>query len=81
MTEAVKLIKAVEATSGRLEKERLIRESFENGHREFFAAARQCLDPTLTYGMKKVTVLEDEGGGDLSFTDFMKFAERLRKRE
>lgn len=82
MSTAVNLIKALEANSSRLEKERLIRESFERGDREFFAAARTCLDPTVSYGMKKIAFIEGEyEPGDLSFVDFMKFAERLRKRE
>lgn len=82
MTAAVKLIKALEATSSRNEKEELIKQSFERGDREFFAAARVCLDPTVSYGIKKVTVVDSEyEPGTLSFTDFMKFAERLRKRE
>lgn len=81
MSAAVSLIKSLEATSSRLEKERLIKESFERGEREFFSAARVCLDPTVTYGMKKVTLIEEPGTGDLTFADFIKFSERLRKRE
>lgn len=79
---AVTLIKALEGTSSRLEKERLIRESFERGEREFFAAARVCLDPTVSYGVNKVPLIEgDYETGTLSFTDAVKLAERLRKRE
>ncbi len=78
---AVQLIAALEATSSRLEKDELVRQAFLSGEREFFAAARTCLDPTVTYGVKKVTLLEGEYDGTLSFRDFMMFAERLRKRE
>lgn len=82
MSAAVKLIKALEGTSSKNEKERLIRESFERGEREFFAAARVCLDPTVSYGQKKVPLIEDEyETGSLSFDDAMKLTERLRRRE
>lgn len=82
MTTAVSLIRSLEETASRNEKEKLLRDAFESGHREFFAAARICLDPIVTYGIKKVTLVEDDyPDGDLSFVDFMKFAERLRKRE
>lgn len=82
MSAAVTLIKALEANRSKLEKERLIKESWERGEREFFAAARVCLDPTVSYGQKKVPLIEEQyEGGDLSFADFIKLAERLRKRE
>lgn len=82
MNAAVKLIQALEATSSRNEKEALLAESFLRGDREFFAAAQVCLDPIVTFGIKKVTVVDgEEDDGSLGFVDFMKFAERLRKRE
>lgn len=79
---AVNLIKALEATSSRNEKEKLIIDAFHNGERDFFIAAQMCLDPTVTFGIKKITIVEsDYEDGPLTFSDFMKFAERLRKRE
>ena len=82
LIEAVDLVKSLESTGSRLDKEELIRNAFLNGHREFFVAAQQCLDPTISYGIKKVTMIDsDYEPGELSFADFMKFLDRLRKRE
>jgi DNA ligase-1 len=78
----VYLIKRLGETPGRNDKELLLESAFQNGNREFFSAARVALDATVSFGIKKVTLIEDEyDTGELSFSDFMKFAERLRKRE
>lgn len=78
---ATNLILTLENTPSTNDKEALIRNAFLNGERDFFHAARIALDATVTFGIKKVTLLDEDGDGELSFGDFMKFAERLRNRE
>lgn len=70
-------------TSGRIEKEQILFDAFMTGHREFFIAARLAYDPLITFGVKKVALIEDAGDEEPSFTfnDFLSLADRLYHRE
>lgn len=84
MTRAVvDFIKALEREPSINAKEDLIRAHWNQGHREFFAAARIALNPINSYGQKKVALIDeaDDGDGELNFAQFMVLAEKLRKRE
>ena len=83
---AVSLIKALENTSSKNGKIALLWDAFKQGERDFFKAAQICYDPTVSFGIKKVALIEDADENDfapnaLTFSDFMLFAHRLRRRE
>lgn len=71
------------ATSSRTEKEDIITEAFTSGHRDFFVGARLAYDPLITFGVKKVALIEeeDDAPGSLTFADFLTLTGRLRRRE
>jgi DNA ligase-1 len=78
------IIQQMAETSGRLEKEAILRTAFESGHREFFFAAQIALDPLVTFGITKAALFEDESDdtpGTFTFADLMVLAGKLAKRE
>lgn len=81
---ALELIQKLEATSGRIEKEQLIFGAFMHGERAFFIGAALAYDPLITFGVKKVALIEgelDDDPGTFTFDDFLTLATRLRTRE
>lgn len=81
--EALTIIEKLAATSSRIDKEQIIFGAFMEGHRDFFVGARLALDPLITFGVKKVALIEEEDDepGTLSFSEFLTLAQKLRKRE
>jgi len=79
------IISRLEATSGRLDKERIIREAWDAGCTEFFQGAKLAYDALVTFGVKKVPLIEgdDEPGFEptLTWDRFMDVAGKLRRRE
>lgn len=83
LTDTVKLINDLAQTSSKNDKRELLVKALRDGEEYFFQAAQIALNPTVTFGIKKVTVIDQDDGAPntLTFEDFMKFAERLRIRE
>ena len=81
----VDVIKALAATTKRLEKEKIIEEAWEDGHYFFFEGVKLCYDRLITFGIKKVPVVsicdEDDFEGDFTFRHFSNLVEKLTKRE
>jgi len=79
------VIAQLESTSGRLDKERIIRNAWEQGCVEFFAGAKLAYDAMVTFGVKKAPQIEDpDMPGFVSGMNWEKFTallERLRLRE
>ena len=79
------VIAQLEATSGRLEKERIILDAWNQGCVEFFQGAKLAYDALVTFGVKKVPVIEGEDDGafvyNLEWQEFTQLLERLRTRE
>ena len=79
------IIAALEATSGRLDKERIVKQAWDTGCVEFFRGAFLAYHPMWTWGVKKVPLIEgDDEPGFVSTFTWAKFAaimEKLRKRE
>ena len=81
---AIDVIKALEATSSRTDKEQVLMNAFMTGERQFFEGAKMAYDILVTYGVKKVPeILEEDDGepGTFSYDDFLSLAEKLRRRE
>jgi DNA ligase-1 len=79
----IELLKGLTQTNARSEKEQLVFKAFMEGERDFFVGAKLALDPLVSFGVKKVAeILEpDDAPNDLPFDDFLKLAQRLRRRE
>lgn len=77
------LISALRNTTKRNEKKELIERAFLEGNREFFLGARLTYDPLVTFGVKKVALIEgeDDGQGDYDFDRFMGLATLLMERK
>ena len=79
------IVQQLEANSGRLDKEAIIRSAWEAGNREFFEGARLAYDSMITFGVKKAPLIEDTDPPGMQFTlDWAKFTsvcDKLRKRE
>ncbi len=85
MKTAADVILALESTSGRLDKEEIIHKAWNAGILEFFEGARMAYDALLTFGVKKVPLIdgEDDPNFASSFTweKFKGIAEKLDSRE
>lgn len=78
------VISLLGSTNSRNDKERIVREAFDAGNREFFVGAKFAYNKLISFGVKKVPAIEVEPSdddGSLSFEDFIALCHRLRKRE
>ncbi len=79
------IIAKLEGTSGRLEKERILQDAWQAGCTEFFDGAKLAYDALVTFGIKKVPVIdgEDDPGfaPTLTWTKFRDILGKLQKRE
>lgn len=78
------VIAALESTSSRLEKEKIIQAAWDLGITKFFIGCQMTYDALRTWGVKKVPLIEgeDELGFTSSFTweKFTKITEKLENR-
>lgn len=78
------LINALTATASRNAKEDLLRDAYLSGERDFFVGSRLASDPRVSFGVKKVPLVEEDGSDEecsLPFSDFLKLCDRLQSRE
>lgn len=79
------IIAQLESTSGRLDKEQIIQNAWDAGCLEFFEGVKMAYNPLITFGVKKVPLIE--GGDDPAFTSnmtwdkFKSIAAKLQHRE
>jgi DNA ligase-1 len=80
---SVSIIKDLSATTSRIDKEQILINAFMTGQREFFKGAQLAYDPLITFGVKKVALIEeaDDEPGDYTFADFLALANDLRTRK
>lgn len=81
---SLEIIERLSATPGRLDKEQIIFDAFMQGNREFFVGACLAYDPLITFGVKKVALIEEEDDGNpgtFTFKQFLDLANKLRARE
>lgn len=83
----VDLIEHLEATSSLNEKKGLIKEAFMAGNREFFTGARMAYNKLISFGVKKVPLIEEDQPLNeaeqerFSFGEFAALANKLKRRE
>jgi len=79
------IISDLESNSGRLDKERIVREAWQQGCTEFFEGAKLAYDALVTFGVKKAPLIEGEDDPNfpatLTWDRFKAVLERLRSRE
>ena len=76
MKSAADVVLLLEKTSSRLDKERIIKDAWDNGILEFFEGALMAYDALRTYGVKKVPLIE--GDDDPNFAPSMDW-ERFKR--
>ena len=84
----VEIIKALQATNGRIEKEEILIKAWKSGNREFFYGLKLCYDPFTTFGVADKTVsVKTENVKAKSkpnweeFQEFVALAGKLQRRE
>lgn len=77
------VIRALEATTKKNEKEDIIAAAWRAGHRDLFRGAQLAYDALITFGVKKVPLIveEDDEPGSATFVDFIRLADKLAKRQ
>lgn len=82
MQNPVAVIKALEATSSKNDKEQIIIDAYMRGERQFFLGAILANDKLISFGVAKVAeIMEDDGvPGTLTWNDFIALADDLRFR-
>lgn len=81
---AVDVIRKLEATNSRLEKEQIILDAWMKGEREFFLGAQKAYDILLSFGVKKVALIDEPDDGDpgsFTYPDFKALADKLATRK
>lgn len=78
----INLIKQLQNTNSRLEKEKLLTDAWYNNERDFFIAAKLVYDPLVTFGIAKVAEIVDDDSfqGTYTFKDFLMLLDQLEKR-
>ena len=76
-----KVIKKLELSPSRLDKEKIIFEAMEKGLDNFFEGISMALDPLVTFGIKQVPEKKDENSQSFTWKDFKELANKLIKRE
>jgi DNA ligase-1 len=82
MKNPVDVIKALENTTSRTEKETIIQHAWDDQILEFFEGSIIAYDSMRTFGIKKVPLITDidDETGNLSWNDFKKLIEKLENR-
>jgi len=85
MQSAADVVLALEATTSRLDKERIIQSAWDLKIIEFFQGSLMALDSLRTYGVKKVPLIEDDEDSDfvpsLTWQKFTDLAHKLETRQ
>lgn len=83
MNEPWNVIKELESDNSRLFKQDVIKREFLNRNDDFFEGIKLCLNPLITFGIKKIPEKKESSSltGGLTFEDFVKAATYLQNRE
>lgn len=80
--QSLEIIKSLQATNSRLEKEAILTTAWKSGNREFFQAAKLCLDGLVSFGVAQIPKKEANNGKEwLKFEHFHNLAKDLSGRE
>ena len=74
------IIKSLESTNSRLDKEEILRESMSQQLDNFFEGVKLALDPMITFGIKKIPEAYYDGEG-LSWEEFLETVDKLSSRQ
>ena len=74
------IIKSLESTNSRLDKEEILRESMSQQLDNFFQGVKLALDPMITFGIKKIPESVSDGEG-LSWEEFLETVDKLSSRQ
>jgi DNA ligase-1 len=81
----VDVITLLESDNSRLNKEMVLKQAWNVGCFEFFNGAKMALDSLITYGVKKIPLIEGDDGENFAPTftweKFVELANKLQKRE
>jgi len=83
MKNAADVIVALSEIDSRLAKEDIVRQAWDLSIWEFFLGAQMAYDSLISYGVKKIPLIEEDDGSVPTFTwqDFQKLAHQLRTRQ
>jgi DNA ligase-1 len=84
MRTAADVVLALEAVGGRLEKEAIVRQAWNAGITDFFQGAVMAYSAFITFGVKKVPLIQAEDDGEPSkwqWADFKALAQNLEQRK
>ena len=74
------IVKELEGTNSRNEKESILENYMSQGLDEFFQGVRLALDSMVTYGIKQVPKSTSDGDG-ITWNEFVELANKLSSRE
>jgi len=84
MTNSVEIIKALQATNSRLDKEQILADAWSSGNKDFFLGAKLCYDPFTTFGVADKMVLSKSDDivktPKSKFSDFISLTDKLKNR-
>ena len=79
------VIAALEATNSRLDKERIVKQAWDAGCIEFFEGAKLAYNALITFGVKKLPLIEDPDDQNFvqttNWNEFITLVGKLRRRE
>lgn len=76
------ILKQLQSTTKRLEKEAILTKAWEAGHKDFFAGIKLANDGLITFGVRQVPIKESNDGKEwLTFSHFINLAKDLQTRQ
>jgi DNA ligase-1 len=83
MNEILNIIAALEATTKRSDKDQILMDAFMSKNYQFFIGLQYAYDSMITFGVKKVPLIEDteEIEGTLTFDQFIALCDQLAARK
>ncbi len=75
------IIKELEQTTSRLDKEAIIKREAEASNTEFFEGCKLALDNMITFGVKQISDKDNDEGQGLSWAGFLQLADALMLRQ
>lgn len=79
----LELVRALTATTSRIDKEQLLIDAFMNGERRFFRGAKLAYDSLVSFGVKKAAQIVEDDGSPSTMTDedFFDLLNKLQMRK
>src|SRR5271170_4864287 len=83
MMQPYEVIKQLQATNSRLDKEQILEEAWNAGCTDFFTGAKLACDGLVSFGVKKIPGIQNTEltKPSTTFNSFLQLAIKLQKRE